>query len=357
MVRRGVLLLGVSVLVARASFGQSNTDVPEYDPFGGCADLYYGVGVPQSFAKAYACFQEAGDNIWLILLTLNGEGTPRSVTKARALLTHARQRDTTSQTGSEPGSQCCESGSLEVAEQVVGEREADPKRLSQRVHICDFALGTNGIEVCAADFASVLEARDDAELKRLGATLPASAGASLKRLITRFEEFRRADGAWMYAEYVAGTGRGTFAHFEEMYDQSNFMSLISKVVKHHRLRAPTEQEWQARSAELDSAYRDAVQGVIADQDSMLKDSAFKDNWATIRMEKESYLEAAKETRGRWIKLQQAWEALCEQLYRGEMPSAAIDRAIIVALGEARIRELAGTALESDKYDPFHAQTP
>ena len=117
--------MAISFLLAQPSFAQSE---PESND---CFGYYYGIGVPQSFQKAFKCFEYQGDDIWLILMILNGEGTPQSLKKARELVTRVQQE-----------SDCCDSGKLEVAATIVDNIESNPSSLTKdptKFRICDFA--------------------------------------------------------------------------------------------------------------------------------------------------------------------------------------------------------------------------
>jgi len=287
--------------------------------------------VPQSYAKAFACFRDESDPpdyIWLILMTLNGEGTPQSVKKARELLTLAQQKP-----------ECCDSEMLEEAMGIVERYEKDPASLKERLKICDFAQGTNGVEVCWADFESTMEAKYDAELKLIEANLSPPAKATLDALKDMFGRFQKADGGSMYDEHVEGTGRGSFARGQEILDRSNFASLIRKVVKDHGLTPRSQQELQAKDKELNSVYRKRIEDATRDWDAFLKDPTAKDRWPDLRHDRAQFLDSAKDAERLWIKLQEPWKKLAEELYRAEMPPEEIDRAIETELREVRIQEI------------------
>jgi hypothetical protein len=326
MLRRNLFLLGISLFLAGPALAQSEP---------GCDDYYYGIGVPQSFQKAFECFQKADDDIWLILMTLNGEDAPQSVKKARELLTRAQKKP-----------ECCDPRMLELAADMVEEREKDPASLKTRLgirhFICDSAGWngtTNDIEVCWADFEGYMVAKNNAELELIESKLSAPAKAALDALNDMFGKFRPADGMWMYNEYMDGTGRGTFDHFQQILDLSNFGSLIRKVVKDHGLQRRSEQELEAKDKELNSAYRERIEKATSDWDSQLKDPASKDSWPDVRQERSQYLDSATDAERLWIKLQEPWKKLSEELYRGEMPPEEIDRAIETLLREVRIQEI------------------
>jgi tetratricopeptide (TPR) repeat protein len=318
MVRGGLLLVVVSFLMCGRAFAQEE---PEgYDPFGECSNYYYGVGVPQSYAKAFACFQKADDDIWLILMTLNGEGTPQSVKKARELLTRAENKN-------KP--EWRDNQWLAGAMNAVEEREKGPASLKTRLNpgaqICRFAPGpTNTIEVCWANFNIAMNAANNADLELLEAKLGAPARVRLYMLQDMFGKFQEADGMWMYEQRIGGTGRGTFAAFQEILDRSDFASLIKEVVKDHGLQRRSEQELEARDQKLNSVYGDRT----------------KADWpGVVITNRQDILNSAKDAERLWIKLQEPWKRLAEELYRGEMPPEEIDRAIATELREVRILEI------------------
>jgi hypothetical protein len=325
MMRRGLLLLGISFLMCGLAFAQAKP---------GCDDYYYGIGVPQSFPKAFECFQKADDDIWLIVMTLNGEGTPQSVKKARELLTRAQQKAKN------------RSPDMETAADMVKEREKDPALLKTKVGIRDFVCDAehwNGLrpdfEVCLADFAGYVKARNDAKLELIEAKLSAPARAPLDQIKKLFADFQWADGTWEDNEHIDGTGHACRAWVQQILDQSNFASLIRTVVRDHALKRRSEQELQAKDKELNSVYRKRLDDGTNDWDAWLKDPAYKDDWPGIRRERAKYLEYARSAERVWIKLQEPWKKLCEELYRGEVPPEEIDRAIETLLREVRSQEI------------------
>ena len=322
------IFLMISFLSGGLAFAQ--TEPENYSPFGECANYYYGVGVPQCYAKAFACFQKADDDIWLILMTLNGEGTPQSVKKARELLTGAENKNKPAWRDSQW---------LAGAENAVEEREKDPASLKDRFSICDFAGGTNDTASCWRQYASTMGVKSDAEIKAVEAKLSPPAKATLAALEDMFGKFQEADGDWMDQENVEGVNHGEFAQLQMILDRSDFASLIRKIVKEHGLQRRTEQEFETRDKELNSAYRQRIEEITNDYDSRLKDPDFRDRWPDIRAERTKYLESAREAQRLWIKLQEPWKKLCQELYRGEMPPQDIDRAIETELREARTQEI------------------
>jgi hypothetical protein len=47
-----------------------------------CVNAYYGIGEPINFGKAYKCFSDNQVHEFLIIMQLNGEGTPKNAKQA-----------------------------------------------------------------------------------------------------------------------------------------------------------------------------------------------------------------------------------------------------------------------------------
>ena len=299
-----------------------------------CTDYYYGVGVPRSAAKAFQCFQNSGpDYIWLILMTLNGEGTPQSVRSARELLAKAKQEPPhDAEVSVLMDDTCCDQGALQMAETNIENSDGISATVGARLNICDFQAAPDN-SVCLLDFDTILESKRDAEFAPVEAKLSPSEKASLDQIKAIFDDLETLDRDWEYEEHIQGAGRASFAAIQKMSVEFNFASLRRKVIKDHGLKARSEQEFQARDKELNAVYQDHIRD---------------ENGA-----KTGYSDLVRKAQRVWIKLQDPWNKLCEELYRGEMRVAEIDRAIGTELREIRTQELK----EDSTPDFFAADVP
>ena len=339
-----ILLLGASTagssvpVIAQATAGATDSaDSPN------CIDYYFGIGIPQSFEKAFACFQTSDDGapsyIWLILMTLNGQGTPQSLPVARELLVKARLRGHDAD-ASILEDACCITGGLDAAAEIIQAREKDPKRMQERLSICNFGAGQNDQDICENDLEDVMTEKDNAELRLIEAKVSTPARTWLDQINATFQQFKNADGAWKYDQYVEGSGRSSLATSQATLDQSNFVALIRRIVRDHGLKARSEQDFRDQDKDLNSAYRKRIEEVVGGWDERLKDPTCED-CHDLPQYKADFLESGKKVQRLWIKLEEPWKRLCEELYRGEMPPAEIDRGVETELREIRIREIKG----------------
>jgi hypothetical protein len=353
----GTIIVYSSLPVAAqtpAGGSQASDDEP-------CINYFFGVGIPQSYEKAFACFQK-GDHgtpsyIWLILMTLNGDGAPKSVKKARELLTEAQKRSWPEPSGelaSMVSGDCCDSDWIEAAADVVAEHEKDPEG-GNKVNICDFTHGPRmDWSICVSELEDVWEARYEAEMAPIQAKLSASVKASFDQIKAMFRQLQAADAAWAMAEtYNPGQDGPYVQARQQIFDESHFASLVKKVVRDHGLKRHTAQEFQAKDAALNGAYHKRIGEIAGGWEEQLKDPDFKEHWAELREKKADFLEAARKAQRIWIRLQEPWKTFCEELYRGEMPPEEIDRAIETELREIRTVEIA----DDPNYDPMATEMP
>jgi len=326
-------LLGLMLCGLPGAAQTSASDSESHD----CTDYYYGVGVAQSFTKAFHCFQEpdkSGNHaVWQILMTLNGEGTAQSLKNASLILARLTQENQQGEVGGILDAICCDDETLKEIDRTIDEREKDPTQMRSRLRWCDFTLGTNNFAICLDDFAGIMQAKHQAELKRIEAKLSPAESASLGEIKTILKDFIKADGEWRLAENIMGKGRATFASRQEIIDDGDFATLVRKVVRDHGLKPRSEREFQAKDKELNAAYQLEITG---------------ENGG-----KSDYFESARAAERLWLKLDEAWKKLAEDLYRGEMPAAEIDRAIATELRERRIQEFD----EENRPEVFAAEIP
>jgi len=334
----GLVVLLFSVSAAPAVWPQQTAQAPasgsENAESHSCTDYFYGVGVPQSYEKAFACFEKADDDMWLILMTLNGQGTPFSVKRARELLSRAKQKPEHDEDTGIMYDECCDEQVLKHVEELIDEKDPTPGDLS----ICDFEVDPVAQANCQSALMTIMESKREEALTPLEAKLSSSTKATLGQIRSTFAELRTADSDWRKDEFLAGS---TGAHNEgyaesfmqDALDYSNFASLLTKLVKDHALQRRSEQEYLAKDKELNSVYRQRVDSGI---ENLTNPGAPGGN---DPKDKADYLDSAKQAQRAWIKLQEPWKKLCEELYRGEMPPAEIDRAIGTLLREIRIQEI------------------
>jgi hypothetical protein len=247
---------------------------------------------------------------------------------------------------------CCDSDWIDDAATIVEEYEKN--RPGPLVSVCDFMQVRMDWNLCFSELESYWEAKHAAEIDAVAATLSAPAKAALDQVRKTFEEFKTADGAWEIAETYDQGRDGPFVDAQqEIFDVTHFASLVMKIVKRHGLKPHTAAEFQAKDDELNFVHRHRVNAAISGWEEQLADQDFKDHWPDLRQQKAEYPESAKKAQRLWIRLQEPWKKLCEELYPGEMAPEEIDRAIETELREIRIQEIKG----DPQYDPFKTEMP
>jgi hypothetical protein len=190
----GVLLL--SLLGADARVAATPVD---------CDALYYGRGRPQDYTRALTCYrasQDVLDWIMVAIMQLNGDGTPVDVAGARASL--AKSQALYAKAFNSPG---LKSGDQEQLEEIIKEREANPKVKGQRVDFCDDVAGTTeSMNVCQAQKLDRANKAEAARFDKVRSRLEAAIRPPFDRMVATFGPFVEADGRRAYQQYIDGSG-------------------------------------------------------------------------------------------------------------------------------------------------------
>jgi hypothetical protein len=96
-----------------------------------CDRLYYGEGRPRDHGKALACYRAEENWVMIVIMQLNGEGTPVDVGAARAGLA-----------GRFRGGDGWTNVDDEALDRIIKEREAHPLVKGKHVDFCADVAGT-----------------------------------------------------------------------------------------------------------------------------------------------------------------------------------------------------------------------
>ncbi|HYA62928.1 MAG TPA: hypothetical protein VED66_06970 [Candidatus Sulfotelmatobacter sp.] len=130
----------------------------------------------------------------------------------------------------------------------------------------------------------------------------------MARLLLRTIPLHLSDG-----RVGSARAEGNNAANQQIFDVSHFSSLVVKIVENHGLKRRTAAEFQAKDDRLNSVYRERINDVMSGWEEQLKDPDYKGQWADLRQKKAEYPGAAKKAQRLWIKLQEPWKELCQEL--------------------------------------------
>lgn len=294
-----------------------------------CDDYYYGIRRAPDLVKALRCYEK--EKLWemAIVMRLNGEGAPASVSKAEELML-AWQKDEPTQV---------DSLEAEALRKIIDERKQHPGGPFARIDYCqDIAGDTISINGCAALQDDMGEAELEARMAKIKARLTPAEAAVLGKLVKEFEAFKKAEGGRMYQHYIDGTIRGFASFSQEALVRDNFLTMLQDTVEQRGLQPAGKEAYEAADRELNQAYQADLRKSTAFWEDEIKD-ADQDDLAHYRSYVQEYKEAAKSAQLHWIRYRDLWAELAGLLYkdRKSVPDPALS--MKAAVSRMRVSEL------------------
>jgi hypothetical protein len=159
-------------------------------------DYYFGIGVKQDFVKALRLFQQEKDYVFLVLMHLNGEGTPVDLAKAQQLLAE------------DLAQQGRRYATMGVLEEIVTERLKAPAKTYPRVLFCEVATTTPDINQCASIQLALSNQAAEALVRKVTDGMGPAQRSNLQAVVQHFDTMNEHEGSRVYMEYISGTVRG-----------------------------------------------------------------------------------------------------------------------------------------------------
>lgn len=289
-----------------------------------CADIYYGIGQPVDYSKAYACFKAHSIYEYMIVMQLNGEGVPRDVHKAEALMQAWLQADP------DNANSVDETG----MEGILNGRLQDNNPNPPKVEYCkDVGYTTISMDFCAAVNDRMEQHNYDATMSSIRAGLNTQQAAIWDRMQVVFAEYQKAEGERLFQQYADGTIRGVVYQGQISYVRANFLKLMQDVFVTKGLAPVSTEESKKLEAQLKSAYQADVdkyadgQSYLNGIDSSADDKKqYADNIAEYRSD-------AENSQNTWYKLRDLCAALASSVYKKK----GVDWSASMAVAMAKIR--------------------
>jgi uncharacterized protein YecT (DUF1311 family) len=283
-----------------------------------CDDAYFGIhhGAPD-FSKALRCYEANKEWQFLILLHLNGEGTPADVQKAEELM-HAWEKAEPDQAGSLEG---------KALREAIDRGKVHPGEPQARLDYCkDVARDTLALNFCGGIHEEIAEVQGQATIAKVRGQLKPDERAIFDSVVAAFKAFQEADAKRMFQQYSGGTIRNLAGLGQSAFVRERFLALLQETVGQRGLQPADEKAYQAADGELNRVYREAIE-------------RYTKNSGADGAQVEAYRKDLKEAQLRWIRYRDLWAKLARSLYTEK--SGAFDPALSMktAVTQSRVREL------------------
>jgi uncharacterized protein YecT (DUF1311 family) len=295
-----------------------------------CDDYYYGIHHTQDLAKGLKCYEAEKRWEMLIVMSLNGEGTPVSVPKAEELLL-AWQKADPSQAGS-PQAQ--------ALRKIIDERKPHPDEAFSQIDFCrDVARDTVSTTACAALEDEMAEAGVEAGVAQVKAGLTPAQAALLDKLVAEYEAFKQAEGRRTYQQAIDGTIRGMASFSQQGVVRSGFLSLLGDVVVRRELQPAGREDFEVADRALNREYQKSLKDSTASWEDSAKKAGSQADRDQYRRYVQDYKAAAKSAQLHWIRYRDLWAELAGSLFKDTkgVPDPALS--IKTAVTRMRVSEL------------------
>jgi uncharacterized protein YecT (DUF1311 family) len=297
---------------------------------GDCDDAYFRIHRASDFSRALRCYQSEKRWDLLIVMYLNGEGTPVDIGKAEALLEEWQQEDPAL------------AGSLEAQalREEIDERKQHPGVSSPRIDYCrDIARDTLTLNFCGYVSDQIEEVRLETRTTEIRRELTPAQRSLFDRMKKAFSSFEGAEGGRVY-ESIGGTARTLAAIGQTSFVRVRFSTVTEEIVKRHALQPADRSTYEAADRELNQVYRDGLRQFVAEMSGASSDDT--------RRQIALYKDAARKAELQWIRYRDLYADLARSLYPDRRPAFDPALSIKTALTRIRIREL--------RHDPMGPDT-
>ncbi len=294
-----------------------------------CDKAYFGIDQAPDFSRALQCYQSEKRWDLLIVMYLNGEGTPVNIGKAETLLQEWAREDQI------PG------GSLEARalRDAIEERKQDPEASHPPIDYCrDIALDTLTVNFCGYVNGQIEEIRQEARIREIRRELTPAQRPLFDQVIKAFSRFEGAETTRAYQLYAGGTVRQLAAMGQESFVSAHLSAMIEKTVARRGLQPADRAAYDAADRELNQVYQDDIRKVVEEQEKLIQDVS--ENADLYRAQLAAYKKAAREAQRQWIQYRDLYAKLARSLYPDRRrPTFDPALSLKTALTRIRISEL------------------
>lgn len=290
-----------------------------------CVDAYYGIGQPVDYDKAFKCFQNHDVRQFVILMTLNGEGTPKDPKLAEQDL----------QTWGLEASTSNEDINLknDVQEHL---RDAGASRAD---YCHDIAYSVYSLGFCSWIRERLQKQDFDNAMAAIRTSFTPAQRAKWDELLRAEEGYEKQDASRLLKQFQEGTVRGVAYDMQLMYVRENFRNLMTDVFVKGQLSPVTGDEQKQLASALQAAYQADVKGYSEGEDfldqpdsSALEKQAYASNVA-------EYTQDAEAAQQAWAKLRDLCAAFAADAYKSAQKGMDVSASMVAILTRLRILEI------------------
>jgi uncharacterized protein YecT (DUF1311 family) len=295
-----------------------------------CDRAYFGINRTSDFPRALQCYQSEKRWDLLIVMYLNGEGTPVNVAKADALLQEWERGQ-------------MEGGWLEAQalRAAIEDRKQHQGTVYPRIDYCrDIARDTLTLNFCGYVDAEIEEGRLDARMEEVRRRLNPAQRALFDRMKKAFSSFEGAEGGRVY-DSIGGTARSLAAMGQTSFVRARFSTMTEEIIERHALQPADRATYEAADRELNQVYRDDLRQFVAEMSVTPSDDT--------RRQIALYEDAARRAELRWIRYRDLYADLVRSLYPDRR--AGLDPALGLKTALTRIR------VDELRRDPLRGPDP
>ena len=312
------------VLCAAGMFPTAWAASPSPPDEGDCDDYYFGITQAPDFSKALKCYQDEKRWALLILMHLNGEGTPVDVRKAEELLHAWQKADPTN------------SLQTQALRQAIDERKQHPGVTYPRIIFCD-GVGANTVTMnaCAALSDDIEDIKLKVKMAKVRARMTPAQAAIFGKVLAEFAAFKDAEIRRMYQQSIDGTIRRLASLAQAAFVRDQFSTLIEETVERRALKPANKEAYEAADRELNQVYRDDIRDYTREHEERIGHTKEKDQIDIYRRYIDDYNKDSKETQIHWIRYRDLCAELARSLYKSQ--KGALDPALSMKTAITRIR--------------------
>ncbi|MGH7841262.1 MAG: lysozyme inhibitor LprI family protein [Candidatus Binataceae bacterium] len=276
------------------------------------------------------CFEDSDSPLFVVIMYINGQGTPRDLDKAQEAL-NTRKKTYPEQYPAEQ---------VAPLQKAIDECRSAPKKPCPRVDFCrDVAYTTPDSEICEAIAQIGGEARLAQAIRKVRSRLSAGDRATFNQVVTEFKAYQFAEVKRMTDISIDGTARGILGSEQGGVVRENFLKLLVETIQHQALKPVTPGAYRADDDQLKRAYRDDIHTMVTGWQEIMNDPQEKywqDEYGWVIQDFEK---TARKSQRHWIKLRDLLAELASSLYRDQAETFDPAISMKAAMTKNRIAEL------------------
>ncbi|MGH7814095.1 MAG: hypothetical protein ACREQI_08855 [Candidatus Binataceae bacterium] len=300
-----------------------------------CNDLYFGIGRAPDYPKALKCFE--ANKLWpfAVMMYLNGEGVPRDLTKAGAILRSGQKSDPDS----------FPLGQAAALQKAIDACENAPTQSCKRVDYCrDLAQDNFDIKICDAIDQLSKEAAFAKTIAAMESKLNPADRALFRKVAAAFEAYQFAESNRAYLANADGTMADIASMDQAALVRKDFLKLIAGTVQSRRLAPADWNTYNQAGLDIRQAADASVSDYTQQWHDDMGDPNMKDGLAQAKKEIADYKKSVRVSQQKWMEFCTRSAQLASRLYGGRPKSFNPAMSMKTAMAKMRISEL--------QYDPF-----